>query len=407
MKILYINCGMGAAGDMLVGALAELLPDREEFVNEFNNLGIHGVRMELENGSTCGIKGTKIHIFVNGMEENSVEDKHGNESEPIHSHHHHGEHCHFNMHDVEKIINNLALTEKVKQNALAVYNSIAEAESKVHGVEITNIHFHELGTLDAIADVVSFCMLIGKLSPDKIVCSPIHVGSGYVHCAHGILPVPAPATAELLTGIPSYSGEIEGELCTPTGAALLRRFVDEFGNQPIMSINSIGYGLGSKNFPKANCVRVLLGEGEREENEVFELRCNLDDMTGESIGFAMEKLLREGALDVYTIAIGMKKSRPGVMLCCLCNLDDRDKMTDIMLKHTTSLGIRITKLSRFIADRQESSVNTPYGKVRIKTSKGEYKAEYEDISKIAIENNMSLSEVSKSIQSCMNRECGD
>ena len=214
------------------------------------------------------------------------------------------------MHDVEHVVSHMAVSDKVKRDILAVYGLIAQAESRVHGVPVPEIHFHEVGTLDAIADVTAVCLLMEELSPDQVAASPVHVGCGQVQCAHGLLPVPTPATAELLRDIPIYGGEIRGELCTPTGAALLRHFVTSFGPVPAMRTEAIGYGMGKKDFPAANCVRALLGETRDQTDLVVELSCNLDDMGAEDIGFAMEQLLAAGALDVYTLPIGMKKKLP-------------------------------------------------------------------------------------------------
>lgn len=409
MKILYLDCGMGAAGDMLTASLLELLPDREHFVSEFNSLGIPRVRMELENAITCGISGTRVHILVDEMQEHSHDVyTHGCEAASESSYKHtHGEHCRMGRAEVADIISHLPLPERLIASALEVYSSIAEAESLVHGVSMEQVHFHELGTLDAVADVIAFCMLMDKLSPDRVIASPVHVGSGHVRCAHGILPVPAPATAILLKGIPSYGSDIKGELCTPTAAALLRRFVHDFAAQPMMKVCAIGYGIGSKVFPMANCVRAFLGEGEAEDAGVFEISCNLDDMTGEDIGFVMETLLIEGALDAYTIPINMKKSRPAVMLCCLCNKQDKDKMAKLILKHSTSLGVRVSEVSRITVPRQERTVTTPYGRVRVKLAKGGCKAEYDDVAKIARENSLTLREVRNMVKEQMDRELGD
>lgn len=389
MRTLYFDCGMGAAGDMLTAALLDLLPDPQGFVADFNALGIPNVTMTVQESSSCGIRGKHVHILVGGHEEG--EHDHCAHHDDNHDHHDHAHH-HMGFDDVAKLICSLPLSEAVRENSLAVYRSIAEAESRVHGRPLSQVHFHELGSMDAVADVTAVCMLIERLAPGKICASPIHVGKGHVHCAHGIMPVPAPATAELLRGIPCYSGDIAGELCTPTGAALLRRFVSEFGSQPLMSAEAVGYGLGSKVFPAANCVRAILGTAKDSGDTVEEICCNLDDMTGEAIGFAMERLLDGGALDVYTIPIGMKKSRPGVMLCCLCKCEDTEKLSALMLKHTSTLGVRISAARRITLEREFSLAQTPYGSVRLKTAGGISKPEYEDLAKIARAMDISLAE---------------
>ena len=251
--------------------------------------------------------------------------------------------------------------------------------------------------MDAIADVTAVCLLLHRLAPDKIIASPVHVGSGQVRCAHGILPVPAPATAYLLRGIPIYGGEIQGELCTPTGAALVKHFATEFGDMPVMKVHAIGYGMGRKDFPRANCVRAMLGDTEDAGDQIVELRCNVDDMTGEAVGFALEQLMAGGALDTFTVPISMKKSRPGVLITVLCREETKEAMVRLILKHTTTLGIREFPCQRYTLSRSVETVNMPYGPVRKKVSSGygirREKYEYEDLAKIAREQDCSIAEV--------------
>ena len=260
------------------------------------------------------------------------------------------------MADIEAIVNGLNIDTDVKKDVLAVYRLIAEAESHAHGMPVTDIHFHEVGTMDAIADITAVCFLMQKIAPDRVVVSPIHVGSGHVHCAHGILPVPAPATAFILRGVPIYGGRIRGELCTPTGAALLRHFANEFGDMPIMSVTSIGYGMGNKDFEEANCVRVMLGDAAGGTDEIIELNCNIDDMTGEELGYAFEKLLTVGARDVFATPITMKKNRPGILLSVLCDSSHKDSIVRAIFKYTTTIGIREKSLRRYVLDRSEDII---------------------------------------------------
>ena len=384
MRTLYLDCGMGAAGDMLTAALLELLPDRDAFVEELNTLSIPGVSFSAEKCEKCGILGTHMAVTVYGEEE----------SDPPHHHGHLG--------DIRGIVSSLPIPTMVKLDILSVYEEIAQAESHVHGVPVEQIHFHEVGTMDAIADVTAVCLLLHRLAPDKIIVSPVHVGCGQVRCAHGILPVPAPATAYLLRGIPIYGGSIAGELCTPTGAALIKHFATEFGEMPVMTVSAIGYGMGKKEFPRANCVRALLGESEDPADEIVELRCNVDDMTGEAIGFALEQLLGSGALDAFTVPIGMKKSRPGVLITVLCREDRKDTMIRLLLKHTTTLGVREFPCQRYTLNRTVETVDTPYGPIRKKVSSGygvrREKYEYEDLSKIAREQGLSIVELLEKIR---------
>lgn len=405
MKTLYLDCGMGAAGDMLAAALLELLPDGDAFLQEVNALGLPGVRVERERAVKCGITGTHLRVTVHGEEEES-HDHHGHDHPHNHDHSHghvhdhvHGHtHHHSSLHDIEHLVrDHLPLPDRVKDHILAVYQLIAEAESQVHGVPVTEIHFHEVGTLDAVADITMVCLLLDRLAPEEIAASPVHVGSGQVHCAHGILPVPAPATAHLLRGVPIYGGELQGELCTPTGAALLKHFVTRFGELPVMRTEAVGYGCGQKDFPAANCLRALLGQTEDHPEELLELSCNVDDMTGEAVGFALEQLLSGGALDAWTVPIGMKKSRPGILLQALCRREDREKLLSLFFRHTTTLGVRETPVRRSTLARTVTEAETPWGPVRKKTASGygvtRFKYEYEDLTKIARERGISLAEV--------------
>lgn len=385
MKTLYFDCGMGAAGDMLAAALLELVPDGDDILEELNNLGIPKVTLGREQSSKCGICGTHFSVKVGEVEEG--EDSHDHS----HMHHHHS-----GMHEIEHIISHLKLSEKIKKDVLAVYKLIAEAESHVHGVPVTEIHFHEVGTMDAVADITAVCFLMDRISPDRVAASPIHVGSGEVRCAHGILPVPAPATAYLLRGLPIYGGSIRGELCTPTGAALLKYFVTRFGEMPVMKVDAIGYGMGKKDFDRANCVRTMLGETADQREEVVELSCNVDDMTAEEIGFAMEQLFEKGAAEVYTLPAGMKKSRPGTLIRVICKEGEKEEMAALLFKHTTTLGIRETVMQRYVLKRSLVTIDTPYGRVRRKDSTGygvkRSKYEFDDLSRIAREKGVSLRE---------------
>lgn len=350
MRILYFDCGMGAAGDMIAGALYDLLNDeqKQEFLETFNRLNLPGVEIIPEVASKCGINGINFVVKVNGEIEG--EHKHENGHDYVHEqshqncdhhhqdhhhhdrhhhdhhhhdhhhhdhhHHDHDHHAHRSMQEIENIIADFNLPEEIKNDIINVYKIIAEAESESHGVPVTDIHFHEVGTMDAIADITAVCLLLKMLDVDKIIASPIHVGSGLVRCAHGILPVPAPATVNILRDVPIYGGEIKGELCTPTGAALLKYYVNNFENMPILKIIKTGYGHGKKNFAVMNSLRVLLADSESDPGSsektdpndlVYVLSCNVDDMTAEEIAYATDCFFSAGALDVYTISLVMKK----------------------------------------------------------------------------------------------------
>ena len=385
MRTMYLDCGMGAAGDMLAAALLELHPDPDSALAELNRIFGGRAVLSAKEDQKCGITGCHVTVSIDGQVEGE---------ERGHDHHHH-----TTLSEVRAFIGSLDLKPAVTRDSLAVYDLIAEAEAHVHGHPLENIHFHEVGSLDAMADVVSVCFLMHELNPEKVYASPVHVGSGTVCCAHGELPVPAPATQELLKGIPIYSSDIRGELCTPTGAALLKYFVTVFGNMPPMRVSQIGYGTGFKDFPRANVIRALLGETDAASEQVVELSCNLDDMTPEELAFAQERLFAAGALDVFFTNIGMKKSRPGVMLTCMCRLEQRDTMLSCMFRHTTSLGIRESVCNRYTLSREFEPRETPYGPVMIKRSSGygtvREKPEYEDLKTIAEKQNLTLREVRK------------
>jgi uncharacterized protein (TIGR00299 family) protein len=359
---------MGAAGDMLLAALLDLTGNPGGLVEKLNALGLPGVRFAVSEGKKRGLRGLSADVTVHGCHEE--DDRH---------HHHTG------LSDIQSVIASLPVSQTVKDNAGAVYRLIADAEAEAHGCPVDLVHFHEVGAMDAVADVAGVCMLMEALSPDTVLASPVHAGSGTVKCAHGVMPVPAPATAVLLRGVPVYGGEVRGELCTPTGAALLKHFVKEFAPLPPMSITKTGIGLGKKDFdPYCNCVRLFWGEAAGGANDaVAELRCNLDDMTGEEIGFAAGVLFKEGALDVFATPVQMKKNRPGVLLTLLCPVADADRFAALMLKHTTTFGVRKTVCERYILERSVEKRVTPYGEIAVKTGRGygvcKEKAEYDSV----------------------------
>ena len=484
MKTLYIECAMGAAGDMLTAALLELMPDKEAALAKLNAMGIPGVVFEAEPSAKCGITGTHMRVLIHGEEEGAMpcghthaqEDhhehnhahEHHHEHDHVHEHHyehdhhvhthahahvqedahchdsdahdhaHHHEHdahhhAHHGMAEIRSLIAELAVSETVKEKALAVYQSIAEAESRVHGAEVDQIHFHEVGSMDAVADVTAVCLLMELLAPEQVIVSPIHVGSGTVLCAHGRLPVPAPATALILEGMPIYGGSVQGELCTPTGAALLKTFADSFGPMPPMTVAKTGYGMGTKNFEQANCLRAMLGvsfpmngigskmqTGQDAEDEntgscgaagkdtetenpagregrITEISCNLDDMTGEDIAFAAERILQAGALDVFTESIYMKKGRPAVKLTVLARPEDEERLAGEIFRHTSTIGVRIHTDRRYELARRSEQRKTPLGTIEVKISEGfgvrKEKIEFASLKEIAETSGKRLAEV--------------
>lgn len=420
MKTLFFDCSHGAAGDMLTAALLELVPDSEASIARINGLGLPGVEVRGKRDARGGIAGLLVDVLVNGEEEvqddchhhdhhhhhddhhhehahhhDHVHHHHEHDDEHHHEHHHH-EHHHATLDEIRSIIATLNVSERVKESARQVYDCLAAAESKAHGRPIEQVHFHEVGALDALADVVAVSLLIDEIAPDRILSTPLNAGGGSVRCAHGILPVPAPATANILLGIPWHGDhESVGELLTPTGAALLRHFVDDFVPMPVLSVKKIGYGLGHRDTPgAANLVRALLAEdylsGSGPNSEIVKLECNIDDMTGEDLAFASSRIMAAGAVDVSTSAIMMKKGRPGLLLTALCHADVADAVAISILRETTTFGVRRMDCLRYELDRtiiesegQRTKLGRGYG---IEKSK----VEFEDRARIANDNGLPI-----------------
>ncbi len=414
MKILYLDCGTGAAGDMLTSALYELLtPEQQKaFLEKMNALGVEGLEVSAGKAVKMGITGSQIRVRVHGEEEESVDVLADHHHDHHHDHDHH--HAHYDMATIEKTIHRMPLPFGVKMDAMAVYRELAEAESHVHGIPVSEIHFHEVGRVDAIADIVAVCYLIHLLAPDRIEASVISTGSGFVRCAHGVLPVPAPATAYLLRGIPNREGGIEMELCTPTGAALLRHFAEKFGSRPDMTVTNTGYGMGHKDLPRLNAVRSFWGETFSKEkteqpaetfaggkDRVVLLECNLDDTTGEDLGFATEALLEAGARDAFVTPIYMKKNRPAYLLSVICSEDRKEALVRKLFETTGTIGVREHACDRYVLDRSEEVRETKFGPVRFKKVSGygvsREKPEYEDLARIAGERGLSTAQIRKEL----------
>ena len=394
MKRLFLDCQMGMAGDMLTATLLGLVDNPEIWIERLNQIGIPDVIYTLMPKEEKGLDGYRVAVTINGIEES---ESHG------HSHEHSEHHVHGRgLQGVTDIINSLSISDTCKQHAINVYNLVAQAEAKVHKSTVTQIHFHELGMLDAIADIVAICVLLEALKFDEIIISPIHVGTGTVHCAHGELPVPAPATRELLAGIPMYADyQITGELCTPTGAALAKYFGTSFSNMPVMTPVKISYGFGTKQFKRPNCIRAFVEIINDLEDTIIEMSSNLDDMTPEEIGFAVEQLLLSPALDVFTTPIMMKKQRPSTMLTVLCKVDDINDVRDLIFKHTTSLGIRYHRCERYILKRSTGNIDWEGHTIAFKESSGfgvvRHKYEYDSLAAIAKHNDMSLLDLKRQL----------
>ncbi|MFL0165139.1 nickel pincer cofactor biosynthesis protein LarC [Candidatus Clostridium helianthi] len=458
MRILYYDCFCGISGDMNLAAMLNLGVPKEYLfkeisklnlnseydiqINSSEKLGITGTRVdvilkdELNNADNIGYKDFEhcsndiikdhSHSHVHDEEHNHHDHSHGEDAshnhehnhphshehdcshnhEPAHVHNHSGnhEHHHRNLKDIENIINSSDLSEKVKNLSLNMFMRVAEAEAKVHGKTLYEVHFHEVGAIDSIVDIVGAAICLDYLKVDKIMASHVQVGGGFVKCAHGLMPVPAPATVEILKGIPINVGVVQFETTTPTGAAILAENVQEFTSKMDFSIKKIGYGIGHRDLDIPNVLRVYLGEDSRLEKieEQYILETNIDDMNPEFYGYIEEKLFDAGALDVFKTPIFMKKGRPGIKLSILISEKIEKDILDIVFEETTSIGVRKYKVEKIMLNREFSKVETQYGEVTIKKSyyKGnlvKYKPEYEECKKIAKENNITMEKVYREV----------
>lgn len=383
LKILYYDCFCGISGDMNLGAMVDLGVDGEYIKNELSKLTIRDdFELIFRKEEKMGISGTKADVVLK---------KH--------------EHPHRHLKDIYEIIDNSDLKDNVKKISKTIFENIAIAEGKVHGKPMEKIHFHEVGAIDSIVDVVGAAICHDSLDIDAVYSSSIQVGGGFVNCAHGKIPVPAPATMELLTGIPIKTGLVDGESTTPTGAAILKSLADGFTNSLSMDIKKTGYGLGTKDFDVPNVLRVYLaeaGDGDKIEDVQYIVEANIDDMNPEYYSHLEEKLFNEGALDVYKTQIIMKKNRPAVKLSVLCDEDMIENIQEIIFMHSTTLGVRRYRVEKSMLDRKIIKVKTHWGDVRVKQGfyKGKLlkqKAEYEDCLKIAKENNVELDKIYREI----------
>jgi hypothetical protein len=377
VKVAYLDCFSGIAGDMLVGALLDAGLPFGILDAEIAKLGLKEVTLSAEKAKRKGITGTDFKVAVG------------------HDHHHRS------LTTIEKIINESTLDAPIKETAIRIFRRLGEAEAGVHGVDIEKVHFHEVGALDAIVDIVGAAIGFHHLGIDRVVCSPINVGSGTVKAAHGVMPVPAPATATLLTGVPTYVDGPAMELTTPTGAAVAVTMSESFGSMPAMAVSSIGYGAGDNDLKdRANVLRVLIGEtsAATESTEVWVIEANIDDMSPQIAGYARGRLLAAGALDATLTPVFMKKDRPGYTLTVLAALENREALADLVFAETTTLGLRMYPAQRRVLDREWKTVQTPYGEVRLKiaSQNGNVKTvtpEYEDCKKLALEKGVPLKDV--------------
>jgi pyridinium-3,5-bisthiocarboxylic acid mononucleotide nickel chelatase len=432
MRIAYLDCFSGMSGDMFLGALIDAGVSSELLERTVAALNLEA-RLEISRVNRSGIAAIKADVWVNGEEEgpagsgaqahsqeghdqdhgHDLVHAHPHDSAPASSrtgvpapHSHDHPHAHGrSLKEIRGIIGQAAISDAAKQTALKIFDALGTAEAKIHNNEIESVHFHEVGAVDAIVDIVCASVGAAALGVDEFVCSPLNVGGGTVKCAHGVFPVPAPATVEILQGAPVYSSGMQVELLTPTGAAIAKTLATRFGAFPEMKIEKSGYGAGTRDFPGSpNVVRLVIGESaallaaRTERDTVSVLEANLDDLNPQVFGYVMDRLLEEGALDVFGVPVQMKKNRPGTLLTVLCKPEDAAKLTQIVFAETTTLGVRRREEQRQTLARRWVSVPTPWGEVRMKVASmngtvTNYAPEYEDCRRIALEQQVPLKTV--------------
>src|SRR5713101_1114647 len=432
MRIAYLECFSGMSGDMFLGALVDagvpvkLLEDTVMALNV-------GARLEVSRVDRCGITATKVDVYAHGEKdlprevywEQREQRGHAHEHQPDHEHAHGHEHSHDHprehaktavvrehehshgrsLSEIKRIISGAPISEGAKQNAIKIFEALGAAEAKIHNTDVEAVHFHEVGAVDAIVDIVCAAVGFEALGVDELICSPLNVGGGSVKCAHGDFPVPAPATVELLKGAPVYSSGIQAELVTPTGAAIVKTLAKRFAPFPEMKIGRTGYGAGTRDFPgHANVVRLTIGEAQlalaakTSLETITVLEANLDDLNPQVFGYVMDRLLEEGALDAFGLPVQMKKNRPGMQLTVLCRPEDASKLTELIFTETTTLGVRRREEKRQTLARKWITVATRWGDVRLKVASlngtvTNYSPEYEDCRRIAMEHHVPLKSV--------------
>ena len=426
MRIAYLECFSGMSGDMFLGALVDAGVPARVLEETVAALGV-GAKLEISRVVRSGISATKVDVYVDGEKDLPREEYWGRqEREHEHSHEHHG-HSHSDpgessragapaphslsehergLSEIREIISAAAISEGAKKTAIAIFEALGRAEAKIHNTSIERVHFHEVGAVDAMVDIVCAAVGAEALGVDEIICSPLNVGGGMVKCAHGTFPVPAPATVELLADAPVYSSGIQAELVTPTGAAIVKTLASRFAAFPEMKIEKSGYGAGSRDFPgHPNVVRLTIGEAastalaaKTASATITVLEANLDDLNPQVFGYVMDRLLEEGALDAFGMPVQMKKNRPGTLLTVLCKPEDSSKLTHLIFTETTTLGVRRRDEMRQTLARRWENVGTRWGEVRIKIASmngtvTNYAPEYEDCRRIAAEHHVPLKTV--------------
>ena len=391
MKTLYFDCSSGISGNMTLGALLEIVGDDNYLLNELKKLNVDGYRIEISNKVKNGITGKYVDVILE-------DDIHDHEHEHEHEHHHH---AHRNLNDVKAIIDNSSIDEKSKELAKRIFLRVAKAESKVHNKPLEEVHFHEVGAIDSIVDIVGTAILINKINPDKIISSVVNDGYGFIECAHGTMAVPVPATSEIFasSNVKFRQIDVDTELVTPTGAAIIAELAQEFTTLPAMITEKIGWGAGYKDLKIPNVLKVYYGEMEKENESIVVMETNVDDCSGEVLAYTSEKLFENGALDVFYTPIFMKKGRPAYRLSVACRKEDMFKLQNIIFKETTTIRISIRFEARTELGREIIEINTKYGKIKAKKviSNGETYVypEYESLKEIAQKNGISLKELYK------------
>jgi uncharacterized protein (TIGR00299 family) protein len=401
MKILYYDCFAGISGDMNLGAMIELGVDPEFLKQELARLPVHGYELRVEKDLRKGISGTRVEVVID--EQHRLPDHHSHAHNNGDHHHHH----HNSFGEIKEMIGSSALSDNVKDLSIAIFMKVAEAEAKVHNKPVDAIHFHEVGAVDSIVDIVGAAICLNKLAPDRIQCSTVELGGGSVRCTHGIYPVPAPATSEIIKNMPVRKGTVEYEATTPTGAAILAAFVDEFTDKFDFSITKTGYGIGNKDAGIPNVLRVFLGETTKDNDTEtvpsYIIECNIDDMNPEFYDYIIDSLFSAGAKDVYITPIIMKKSRPAVKLSILCTPDAENGINEVLFRETSTIGIRKYSIDKTMLERKIEQITTRFGDVRVKSAfyRGvciKSKPEYDDCLKIAREKGIPISQVYSEVE---------
>lgn len=408
MKALYFDCSSGISGNMTLGALLEIVGDDNYLIDELKKLNVDGYKIEISKKVRNGITGKYVDVILDDDHEHHHEhchehehDSHHHEDEHNHTHDGHHHHEHRNLDDVNKIIDESSLNNDVKDLAKRIFIRVAKAESKVHNKPLDQVHFHEVGAIDSIVDIVGTAILINKINPDKIISSIVNDGYGFIECAHGTMSVPVPATSEIFaaSNVKFRQIDIDTELVTPTGAAIIAELATEFTTLPAMVTEKIGWGAGSKEIKIPNILKVYLGEMEEQNENFVVMETNIDDCGGELFGYTQELLFKNGALDVFFTPIYMKKNRPGYRMSVACKREDMFKLQNIIFRETTTIGIRYRFEYRTELEREMIEIDTKYGKIKAKkvNNNGEeyIYPEYESIKKLAVEKNIPLKEFYK------------